>query len=237
VKSRRSYGQFCGIARALDLVGERWALLVVRELALGPKRFTDLREGLPGIATNVLSQRLRELERNGVVSRRRLPPPAGSAVYELTDYGHELIPILLTLGRWGARRMGARSPEETLRPEWLAVALMAFYEPRAAEDLSATILLELGDAQFTLMLGRGRLQIVHGSNGPADLTITADPETLVTRLAGKAIDVQAKGDIQLLERLPTIFPFAGEQSEAEGARNATSVATEWTHGAASDTHD
>src|ERR687884_1369381 len=97
----RSYRQFCGIARALDLVGERWALLVVRELVIGPKRFTDLRQGLPGIATNVLSQRLRQLERDGVVARRTLPPPAASTVYELSDYGQELVPILLALGRWG----------------------------------------------------------------------------------------------------------------------------------------
>src|ERR687884_2186422 len=128
----RSYRQFCGIARALDLVGERWALLVVRELVLGPKRFSDLREGLPGIATNVLTQRLQQLRRDGVVARRRLPPPAASSVYELTEYGQELVPIMLALGRWGARTMGARSPEQTLRAEWLAVALKAFYQPEAA---------------------------------------------------------------------------------------------------------
>src|SRR5206468_280135 len=115
----RSYGDPCGIARALDLVGERWALLVIRELVFGPKRFTDLRDGLPGIATNVLSQRLRELVRNGVVARRRLPPPAASNVYELTEYGQELVPIMLALGRWGARTLGARLPEQTMLPEWL----------------------------------------------------------------------------------------------------------------------
>ena len=97
--TERSYKQYCGIARALDLIGERWALLVVRELVLGPKRFTDLRRGLPGVATNVLSQRLRELERDGIVARRQLPPPAGSNVYELTEYGQELVPIMLALGR------------------------------------------------------------------------------------------------------------------------------------------
>src|SRR2546421_12497777 len=98
----RSYQQFCGIARALDLAGERWALLVVRELVLGPKRFTDLRAGLPGIGSNVLAARLKELEQNGVVARRRLPPPAASAVYELTEYGRELEEVVLAFGRWGA---------------------------------------------------------------------------------------------------------------------------------------
>ena len=98
----RTYGDACGIPRALDRVGERWALMVIRELVLGPKRFTDLRTGLPGASPNVLAQRLRELEHAGVVRRRRLPPPAASQVYELTDWGRELEPVLLALGRWGA---------------------------------------------------------------------------------------------------------------------------------------
>ena len=104
----RTYDQFCGIARALDLVGERWALLVVRDLILGPKRFTDLRRGLAGIGTNILAARLKELERGGVVRRRTLPPPAASAVYELTDYGRALEGPLLALGRWGALSIGER---------------------------------------------------------------------------------------------------------------------------------
>src|SRR6187401_1310870 len=101
--TKRTYGDRCGVARALDLVGERWALLVVRELLLGPKRFTDLRAGLPGLSPDVLSQRLRELEQAGILARRTLPPPAASQVYELTDRGHELRPVVLALGRWGSR--------------------------------------------------------------------------------------------------------------------------------------
>src|SRR5213076_2721880 len=101
--ARRKYGQGCGTAHALDLVGDRWALLVVRELVLGPKRFTDLREGLPGIGPNVLSQRLKELEEAEVVRQRVLPPPAGSSVYELTDWGLELEEVIVQLARWGAR--------------------------------------------------------------------------------------------------------------------------------------
>jgi DNA-binding HxlR family transcriptional regulator len=203
----RSYNQYCGIARALDLIGERWALLVVRELVLGPKRFTDLREGLPGIATNVLSERLRQLERDGVVARRRLPPPAASNVYELTEYGQELVPIMLALGRWGARTMGERRSAQTLRPEWLAVALRAFYRLEAATDISATIALDLGDARFTSRLDGGLLEITPGTNGPADLTIAADPETLVAFLSGAPVRVEAEGDLALLERLPAIFDF------------------------------
>src|SRR6266540_2349588 len=104
----RRYGQTCGIAHALDLVGERWALLVVRELLLGPKRFTDLREGLPGIGANVLASRLRELESAGVVQRRTLPAPAAATVYELTEYGRELEEPLLAFGRWGAKTLSRR---------------------------------------------------------------------------------------------------------------------------------
>ena len=212
--TKRSYDQHCGIARALDLVGERWALLVIRELTLGPKRFTDLREGLPGIATNVLSQRLQELQADGVVTRRRLPPPAASDVYELTEYGRELVPVMLALGRWGARTLGQPSPQRTFRAEWMALALKAYYEPQAAKRLRATISVDLGDAQLTLGLDRGQLEITSGASSPADLTITADPEAFVGFLSGAPADVQSQGDQELLELLPAIFPFSGNGAPA-----------------------
>ena len=205
--TERSYKQYCGIARALDLIGERWALLVIRELVLGPKRFTDLRRGLPGIATNVLSQRLRELERDSIVARRQLPPPAASNVYELTEYGQELVPIMLALGRWGADTLGARLPEQTLQPEWLAVALRAVYRPQAAEGVSAEIGLDFGGTQFTCRLEDGRLELAPGAMGPTDLRIETDPETLIGFLSGAPVPVRAEGDRELLKRLPAIFAF------------------------------
>ncbi len=103
----RAYGQYCGLARAVELVGERWALLIVRDLLVGPKRFTDLRRGLPRIPTNILSARLKELERSGIVQRRVLPRPAAGVVYELTAYGGELEEVVLRLGRWGRNRSGS----------------------------------------------------------------------------------------------------------------------------------
>jgi len=209
VITERTYKQYCGVARALDLIGERWALLVVRELALGPKRFTDLRQGLPGIATNVLSLRLRQLERDGVVTRRLLPPPAPAQVYELTDLGRELVPIMLSLGRWGASTMGERSPEQAIRGEWLALALKAFFDAEAAGGLSATIALDLDGAPFTLCLEEGRLDVAPGRDGPADLTISTDTEHLLQFLAGAPIPVRAEGDRELLNRLPELFPLAG----------------------------
>jgi DNA-binding HxlR family transcriptional regulator len=209
--TRRTYDQFCGVARALDLVGERWALLVVRDLLLGPKRFTDLRRGLPGIGTNVLAARLQELERNGVVGRRTLPPPAASTVYELTEYGRKLEGPLLALGRWGALSMGERQPEQTLRSEWLAVALKAFFRPEAAADLQAEIELRFEDGTFLARVDRGSLVVQPASPNGADLVLETEVETLIAYLVGAdvpAAALSAEGDEALLERLPQVFAFA-----------------------------
>jgi DNA-binding HxlR family transcriptional regulator len=206
----RSYDQFCGIARALDLVGERWALLVVRDLILGPKRFTDLRRGLPGIGTNILAARLKELERAGVVARRALPPPAASTVYELTGYGRALEGPLLALGRWGVASMGQRQPEQALRSEWLGVALKAFFRPEAAADLRAEIELRFDDGTLLARLDHGTLVVEPGSPNGADLVLETEVETLIAYLAGADVPPEAlapQGDTALLERLPRIFAF------------------------------
>jgi DNA-binding HxlR family transcriptional regulator len=207
VISERSYKQYCGVARALDLIGERWALLVVRELALGPKRFTDLRDGLPGIASNVLSTRLRQLERDGIVRRRQLPVPAPARVYELTEHGRELVPIMLALGRWGASAMGPRTPEQSIRSEWLAVALNALFDADAAVGLTARIGLDLAGARFTVLIDEGSLEVVPGALDPFDLEVAADPELLIQFLAGAPVIVEAEGDLGLLARLPELFPL------------------------------
>lgn len=130
-KEKKSYGQYCPIAHALDAVGDRWALLVVRDLMLGPKRFGDLRAGLPGIATNVLTDRLKGLEGAGVVARRRLPPPAASAVYELTPHGRGLQGVLLALVKWGGETLGEPRPGQTVSEESVMLALWAVFEPLA----------------------------------------------------------------------------------------------------------
>jgi DNA-binding HxlR family transcriptional regulator len=206
----RSYDQFCGIARALDLVGERWGLLIVRDLILGPKRFTDLRRGLPGIGTNVLAARLKELERDGVVARRTLPPPAASTVYELTEYGRAVEGPLLALGRWGALSMGARQPEQALRSEWFGVALKAFFRPEAAADLEAEIELRFDDGTFLARVDHGSLVVEAGSPNSADLVLTTEVETLIAYLVGADVPPAAlapQGDEGLLTRLPKIFAF------------------------------
>jgi DNA-binding HxlR family transcriptional regulator/putative sterol carrier protein len=211
----RSYRQFCGVARALDLVGERWALLVVRELVLGPKRFTDLQAGLPGIGSNVLSERLRELERSGLVERRVLPPPAGSTVYGLTEYGRELEPILLSFGRWGAQSLGQRAPDQTLRSGWIGVALRAFARPEAAGDARGAVEFRLGDGVFHAQVGGGRVTVADGSAAEPDLVVEAGNDELLAVLVG-AVGledalasgmIRAEGDSILLGVLTDVFRF------------------------------
>jgi DNA-binding HxlR family transcriptional regulator len=209
VETDRSYGQFCGLARALDLVGERWAFLVVRELALGPQRFKDLLNGLPGVSTNVLASRLRQLERNGIVERRVLPPPAGSTVYELTEYGRDLEPAMLALGRWGARSLGARG-ERTLRSPWLALALKAMFRPEAADGRSRTYEIRLQEGSFVARVRRRSLEVSAGSAADADLVLEAEDDALVALLAGAPTDRVrvVAGDPGELDRFVELFRFA-----------------------------
>jgi DNA-binding HxlR family transcriptional regulator len=207
----RTYGDPCGIARALDLVGERWALLIVRELNLGPKRFTDLRAGLPTASPNVLSQRLRELEEAGVIEHRRLPPPARIPVYELTDWGHELEPVLITLGRWGSRAPARH--QRQLSVDALIMALITTFDPTRAEAVTLRVGLLLGEDRFTLAIRDGQLEVVRKDSGPTDATIGTDVGTLRTlvfsggELAPLLRDgrVALKGDANTVERFLDLF--------------------------------
>jgi DNA-binding HxlR family transcriptional regulator len=167
----RSYGQFCGFAHALELVGERWALLVVRDLVLGPKRFTDLRRGLPRIPTNILSARLKELEDAGIVRRRILPRPAAGVVYELTEYGQELEDIVLRLGLWGARSLRDPRPEDIVTTDSLILALRATFRPEAAGELRASYELRLGPVVVHASVDRGTLEAGAGPLAEPDLVI------------------------------------------------------------------
>lgn len=174
---KRTYADPCGIARALDLVGERWALLVVRELILGPKRFTDLRTGLENLSPDVLAQRLRDLEQAGIVRRATLPPPAASRVYELTDWGRELEPVLLALGRWGSRAPFPPGHGE-LGTDALILALKTTFDPAAARGSAANVELRLGDQTFTARVDDGRLEVGRARPGRLDASIATDPATL-----------------------------------------------------------
>jgi DNA-binding HxlR family transcriptional regulator len=211
----RTYCDGCAAAHALDLVGERWALLVVRELLLGPKRFTDLRAGLPGVSPNVLAQRLRELERAGVVRRRKLPPPAASRVYELTDWGMELEPVITQLGRWGARSP-SRPRDAELGIDSLILSFRTMFDPRAAEGLRANYELRLGEDVFRAVVADGRFEIARGSaEERPDAIIEADPATLAAlvyegRQLAEALrsgDIETEGDESAVARFLTLFPL------------------------------
>jgi DNA-binding HxlR family transcriptional regulator len=202
VTGLRSYGDPCGIARALDVVGERWALLIVRDLVFGPKRFTDLRAGL-GASPNVLTQRLGELEAAGVVQRRS----AGGAFYELTDWGRELHPLLIQLGRWGARSL--HRPVGALSVDALMAALEATFVPENAAELRASYELRLGDERFSVDIDRGTIAIERGSPRKADAVIDADPATLRAlvfgdrKLAGAPVEL--RGDTRLARTFFRLF--------------------------------
>jgi DNA-binding HxlR family transcriptional regulator len=212
--TKRSYGESCAAAHALDLVGERWALLVVRELILGPKRFTDLRAGIGHASSNVLAQRLRELEHAGVVRRRRLPPPASTPVYELTAWGQELEPVLAALGRWGVRSPH-RPPDAGTSMDATILALRTMFSPTAAKGLRATLALLVGDDRFRARIAGGRMELERGEAPAADATLRTDLRTLgALALTGLPLDgaladgsAQIDGDAAVVERFLTLFPL------------------------------
>lgn len=194
----RRYGQYCGVARALEIVGERWALLVVRDLLVGPRRFSELKRGLPRIPTNVLAARLKELEEAGVVRRRLVPRPGRGVQYELTDYGHELDEVVTALGRWGARELGEPAAEEVLTTDALVTALRSTFQPGHARGFRSTYELRVGEALVHARIADGRLEVGPGALPGADLTIEAGP-VLRDLMAGEVTPAAAvrSGEVRL----------------------------------------
>jgi DNA-binding HxlR family transcriptional regulator len=213
--TKRSYGEACRFAHALDLVGERWALLVVRELLLGPKRFTDLRAGLPHASSNILSERLRDLEQGGVIQRRKLPPPAASSVYELTEWGRELEPIVTKLGAWGARSPFPPDSQE-IGPDSIVLALRSLFDSGVASDLEATYGLQIGEEGFGAEISDGEVELTRGlpSNPEAAIAVP-DAPTLAAVLTGQLpLDdalssgaAQLEGRKQAAKRFLRLFPM------------------------------
>ena len=196
MQPKRSYDDPCGVARALDVVGERWALLVVRELLLGPKRFGALSSGLPGMSQNVLSQRLRELTGAGIVRRRTFGPPASSQGYELTERGRELEPVLVALARWGSRVPVGTAAE--LSTDALMLALQTTFDPRAADALRARLELRIGDDCLRAEIGSGRFAVSRGSTGRTDAILTTGAATLRALVFGDRTiaDAVGRGDLR-----------------------------------------
>jgi DNA-binding HxlR family transcriptional regulator len=211
----RRYDDPCGIARALDAVGDRWALLVVRELAFGPKRFIQLRHGLHGVSPNVLSQRLRGLEDGGIVHRDVLDPPAGVAVYDLTPRGRALEPVLLELGRWGSQQPPAAAGE--LSASALLLALKTVFDPAAAAD--ATFALRIDGDWFGVTVASGSIDIAHGRTEHPDVTFETDVATLRSVAFSREPITAAErdgrlavhGSRYLAERFTRMFPVPDDQ--------------------------
>jgi DNA-binding HxlR family transcriptional regulator len=194
------YDLYCPVAHALKLVGEKWALFIVLELMRGPKRYTDLAESLPGIGTNILASRLRDLEAAGIVSKRRLPPPAASRVYELTDYGRELKPVIRELALWGARSLGPPGVQEELFPGWLANAVDTVLSPLAP---TGRFEFRVGDEVASLVDG----EAVSGSIEDPDVVVQGDPAGVYHMFVERRLDcVEVKGDRQLLKELIEAAP-------------------------------
>jgi DNA-binding HxlR family transcriptional regulator len=210
----RTYDDGCAAAHALDLVGERWALLVVRELLLGPKRFTDLRSGLPHTSPNVLAKRLRDLEAAGIVRRGKLPPPAASKIYELTEWGQDLEPVIIALGRWGVRSP-TKPPDAALGVDSLILSFRTMFDPEQAEGLSASYEFRIGENRFRAEVSEGRLEIERGLATAPDATIEAEAGTLAALVyddlepdeALGSGELRIEGDREAVERFLALFPL------------------------------
>ena len=212
--SRRRYDDACGTAHALDLIGERWALLVMRELMLGPKRFSDIRADLPGISANTLTQRLEGLEAIGLVERKRLPPPVSAQVYELTQWGYEAEPIVQTLGRW-ATRSPDHDPTMPLSPTSLMMSFRTMHDVARLEGLDARIGFRIGVETFRVQIADGVLRAERGEVEGADLILTGPAGIIAAAVYGgvpiEALEqegaLKVEGDHALAARFTTLFPL------------------------------
>lgn len=195
----KRYEQYCGIARALEVVGERWTLLIVRELDSGPKRYTDILAGIPGIATDMLAARLRSLEENAIVARRMLPPPAASTVYELTERGRGLEPILRELGLWGLQLLGKQKDEEVFRVHWLALPLRTMFRRDRATGTPLVLQLESDGEAIHARFADGGIEVHTGFADSPDVIFAGDVQTLVTasKDKGAAEEAVARGRLKM----------------------------------------
>jgi DNA-binding HxlR family transcriptional regulator len=209
----RAYGQYCGFARALEIVGERWAMMIVRDLLIGPKRFSDLQNGLPGIPSNVLTSRLKQLEAAGVVERRaQSREKGGGVVYELTPYGSELDDAVVALGRWGAKRLGDPRPNEVVTVDSLCMALHSTFRPEAAGRTHARYELHVGPATVHAIVRDGTVTVGKGTLEKPDLIIEAGPgiralmaQEITPEQALKAKIVRITGDVKHFTRFARMF--------------------------------
>ena len=208
----RSYGQYCGFARALEVVGERWALLIIRDLLVGPKRFSDLQRGLPKMPSNILTARLKELEAAGIVRRRAQARPLGGVVYELTENGRALEDAVIMLGRWGAQHLGDPRPDEIVTVDSMAMALRTIFRPDAAARDDIAFELHVGDIVVNAQVRDGTVTIGRGTLPAPDLLIESGPairallsREITPKEALKNGTVRIRGQRELLDRFVQLF--------------------------------
>jgi DNA-binding HxlR family transcriptional regulator len=214
--ARKTYAQYCPVARALDVVGERWTLLIVRDLLMGPKRYTDLRAGLPGIATDILTARLRTLEQAGFVRRRELPRPAPATVYELTDDALQLRHAILALGRVGMPTLGGPEAGEDVRPERMVLGLRVSFRRDEFAELTETYELNIDGEPFTVDVGAGLVDTRPGPASSPAMRLRTDADTFIALLTGELAPSVAladdraalEGEREVLERFIEAFGFA-----------------------------
>ncbi len=212
--ARRQYDDACGVAHGLELVGERWALLVMRELFFGPRRFGDLREDLPGISANVLTQRLEGLIAAGIVVRKKLPPPASVQVYDLTDWGREAEPIFQTLGRWAARSP-SHDPQRPFSAASLMLSMRTLFDPKRAKNFAARIGFATGEQHFVATIADGAFNVAHGDTANCDFTFAGQPAFIAAALyGGQSLDelegagaLMVGGDRKRAKEFLTLFPL------------------------------
>ncbi|MFG1906103.1 winged helix-turn-helix transcriptional regulator [Kribbella sp. NPDC048928] len=221
---QRTYNQYCATARTLDLVGERWTLLLIRELLTGPRRFSDLQASLRGLGTGLLAARLKHLEREGLACKTTLPAPARTAAYALTPAGAELGPVVLHLARWGLKwAMGERRPEETFHPGWAVLGLEACFDPQKAADLTAVYEFRVGDEVLHAVVEAGTIAAQHGPAQRPDATITIGEDDFVRLTGGnftladaiKTGAASATGDRTALRRLKGLFRLPTPEDRAQ----------------------
>ncbi|WP_326696958.1 helix-turn-helix transcriptional regulator [Streptomyces sp. NBC_01754] len=215
---RRSYDQFCAAARALDSVGDRWTLLIVRELLAGPRRYTDLHADLPGVSTDVLASRLRDMEQGGLAVRRKLPPPAAASVYELTAHGRGLLPVLAALTRWGAPALAERRPTDAVRAHWFALPLLSAMDGLVC---SGTVEVRLDEGEFHIRTGvdpAGREVYGYGPAPDADACLVLDAELCLAlgrgeRTLAEAVEdggIEVRGESPLADEIRGLGPGLAE---------------------------
>ncbi len=205
----RSYNEYCAIAKSLDVIGDRWTLLIVRELAMrGACRYTDLRNGLPGIASNLLAERLRELEHAGVIAREDAPPPIATTLFSLTPRGEQLRPVLDDLVRWGVPLMIEQDPDDAVRSHWLAAALELMLTDRQPDRAPVTLGLQTGDEPITIEIRGGLVRTRLGQGESTDATFAGPPNPIMGLLLGlleladaEARGVTFQGDPAILDRI------------------------------------